>query len=171
MNGVSDRVIHLVCGYLTALLTRGAPIAPSARQLAHAVGKALDLGVRTVQRAFRDDRVADLVAQLVGPVGTPAVPVPGNPQVTGLPPHPDDDGDTDLLLGDSRLSSAAPGSRFHKRQQPNEHPGYCVDCGRWVESEQGAISIPYPQDSRVIVRCSEHAVLRAMALTLEDVKL
>lgn len=180
---VSDRVLGAVSGYLAALLTRGAPPvvppAKSERQLAMHCATALDLGLRTVQRAFRHESVSDLVAQLVAQVahgGTDRVPPTAKPQVAALPAHPDDDPDSKLLLGALRhCSSPKPGenpSRYYSRLEPNQHAAYCVvrDCHAWVEPGEGSILLPYPRGTRVRVLCAEHALLTEVELVLANVK-
>lgn len=176
---MSDRVLGAVSGYLTALLTRGAPPMKSERQLAMQCATALDLGLRTVQRAFKHENVADLVAQLVAQVahgGTDRVPPVAKPQVTALPAHPDDDPDTKLLLGALRhCSSPKPGenpSRYYCRLEPNQHAAYCVvrGCHAWVEPGEGSILLPYPRGTRVRVLCAEHALLTEVELVLANVK-
>jgi hypothetical protein len=180
---VSERVLGAVEGYLTALLTRGAPprVPPfgSQRELAKECATALTLGLRTVQRAFRHDRIAVLVAQLVAQVahgGTPRVSPAANPQVTALPPHPDDAAPTTLLLGALRhCFSPQPGenpSRYYSRLEPNRHAAYCVvrDCGCWVEPGEGSFLLPYPRGSTVRVLCAEHALLAEVDIVLSNVK-
>lgn len=179
---VSARVVALVRGFLIALLTRGAPAAPSARQLALAAAQALDLGVRTVQRAFKHPDVAELAGTLVCPTGTTRVPAAEKPQVDGLPQHPDDETDTSLLLGPLCPSSPAPTPGqgdteqrkpgYYTRLRPNDHPGYCVNswCRRWIEIDEGAILVPYPQNEQVRLLCAVHALEAEIEITLAGVK-
>lgn len=169
--GVSERVVHLLAGYLTALSTRGAPTYPSVRQLAIAAADALDLGVRTIERALKDDRLTDLLAHLVGPVGAPAAPTDANPQVAALAQAPVPGDRTTLLLGTLRLSSPRADPRFYKRLKPNEFAGQCTEitCSRWVDPFEGSYLCPYPDGSQVPLLCSEHALIADVELALSAV--
>jgi hypothetical protein len=140
------------------------------RQLAAEAARALDLGLRTVQRAMTDERVTDLVAQLLAHGGTTTAAPDENPQVDELPQHPDDRPYTSLLLGHF---STGPASPWYKRLRTNEHPGYCVarDCRAWVEPGDGRILVPYPSDARVPVLCAAHALTFEVDRILEGVTL
>ena len=166
----SDRVVYMVEGHLKGALTRGAPPARSVRQLAAETAHALDLGLRTIQRAMTDPRIAELVAQLVAHGGTTGEPSAANMHLDDLPPHPDDQRYTSLLLGHF---SPGPESHWYKRLRPNEHSGYCVasNCRAWVDAQEGSILIPYPTDGRVPVLCSAHALTFEVDRILEGVTL
>lgn len=161
----------MVTGWLHGRLSAGVPLVSSTRQLAGLAAESLDLGLRTVQRAFADDRVRDLAAQLVAPSGTPRVPLIAKPQGATQPPHPDDATDTSLLLGDLRFSPKRD-DRWYTRQEPNTHAGYCVAdaCPRWVEEGEGTILLPYPRGTRVKLLCDDHSLVAAVELAMASAR-